>query len=41
MTSIIILLGVIATFLGFIVMLLCGIFGMLRAFKKNADDENL
>lgn len=43
MSSIIILLGVSATFLGFIVMLLCGIFGMLREHKKDSDckDENL
>lgn len=41
MTSIIILLGVIVVFLGFIIMMMCGIFGMLREFKKNFDDEEL
>lgn len=40
MTKIIILLGVIAAFLGFIVMLMCGIFSILHNFKKNSDTDN-
>lgn len=46
MTKIIILLGMIATFLGFALIMLCGIFSMLHdiksVFKKetnNTDDE--
>lgn len=44
MTSIIVLLGVIAVFLGFIGMMMCGIFSLLhdlkKLFKKEIDSEN-
>ena len=41
MASIIILLGVIATFLGFALVMLCGIYSMLHDLKKDARKNNI